>query len=167
MEGVPAGEQLNSKSGRPSKADRIDQVARHHTSYASHINQHTGDDAMTKELTPNQLADVLESGKYAKTTGTLRDSKGYCCLGVYAEECGILQDDDGHGYVVVADFYRPKFEYDRLRELGPAWMRAAADDLYYADGLYYDKVEDQLINLNDDYPADQWRNVIDFLRNLA
>jgi hypothetical protein len=119
------------------------------------------------ELTPNQLADVLESGKYEKTTGTLKSRSGHCCLGVYAEECGLLQDDGGHGYVSLAQLGGVTFEYDRLRELGPAWMRAAADDLYYADGLYYDKVEDQLINLNDDYPADQWRNVIDFLRNLA
>ena len=30
---------------------------------------------------------ALRSGKYAQTTDTLRDARGYCCLGVYGEVC--------------------------------------------------------------------------------
>lgn len=32
-----------------------------------------------------EWAAVLESGEYSQTTGTLRDSAGFCCLGVLCE----------------------------------------------------------------------------------
>lgn len=40
-------------------------------------------------LTPDQLADALESDKYKRYTGALGGEKSNCCLGVYARECGV------------------------------------------------------------------------------
>ncbi len=37
---------------------------------------------------------ALRSGQYAQTTGTLKDDKGYCCLGVL---CDLYQRETGKG----------------------------------------------------------------------
>jgi hypothetical protein len=56
---------------------------------------------MTKELSPRELADRLEN--YHKTVGALKNEYfthagehgvGYCCLGVYAHECGLGKESD-------------------------------------------------------------------------
>lgn len=51
--------------------------------------QTTGDDVDLTPYKPNEaeqkLIDALRSGKYAQTSGVLRDSRGYCCLGVVCD----------------------------------------------------------------------------------
>jgi len=60
--------------------------------------------------TPEQLlarrkwVDALRSGKYAQTTGTLRDQHGFCCLGVACDVSGKGEwaaDDPMNGFEYV------------------------------------------------------------------
>lgn len=118
---------------------------------------------MTKELTPAELADVLASGKYKKACGALRTTSGHCCLGVWAEEAGILRGDlvysrDNKGYVI-SD--KGTFSDCDLGPSAPEWMQD------YAPDDHFDSVEQRLITLNDENPKDKWDAVIDFLRRLG
>ena len=42
---------------------------------------------------------ALGSGKYPKTKSNLKDSAGYCCLGVLADIEGKLEEHEGRGFV--------------------------------------------------------------------
>lgn len=46
----------------------------------------------TREEVLRLWVDALRSGKYRQTEGTLRDEKGYCCLGVL---CDLARKDGG------------------------------------------------------------------------
>jgi len=45
---------------------------------------------MKKEIADKRIS-ALRSGKYQQTRGHLRDSKGYCCLGVLCDISGISE----------------------------------------------------------------------------
>ena len=45
-----------------------------------------------------ELAAALRSGKYRQTRGRLRDSKGFCCLGVACEISGVGKWNGDEGY---------------------------------------------------------------------
>lgn len=109
----------------------------------------------TKSLTAHELADVLESGQYHKGVGRLLEYDEYCCLGVYAKECGFLQHDGATGYVDDDGFSST----GKLEGMAPAWMH----ETYIADGEVI-RIEDRLISINDD--SQTFEPVIDFLRTL-
>lgn len=116
--------------------------------------------AMTT-LSPAQLADVLASGKYNKTKGTLMQKGGYCCLGVYAAECDILCVDGNRGFVYSGKEGQERPEYDELGSAAPGWMlETATDPILEMDG----NIDGILINLNDE--SEDWSSVIEFLRSL-
>lgn len=111
------------------------------------------------ELTPGQLADVLESGKYPKGVGALCDAdfyyklegledvpkirnvNGYCCLGVYAKEVYGFEDEKLVGLEWLTD----------VGDL-PTWMSKAEQKI--------------LADLNDKGIEDRWAPVIRRLRQL-
>ncbi len=124
--------------------------------------------ALTKQLTPHELADILESGKYAKTKNKLFDTEinGYCCLGVWAKECGILEMKNNHGFIT---FTEQKFGGGKIqditvttipKEFAPAWMLG----LEPIEGNLNRNVMNHLIHLND--TDDDWIRVIAYLRTL-
>jgi len=115
----------------------------------------------TKELSPDELADILEAGKYRKTIGALHDRRGYCCLGVYAVECGIMEED-GEAVEAVPSVGCPDgfLSATTLGPLAPDWMQVRFDEDRAGDN-----VEQHLINLNDN-DTTSWEPVIDFLRSL-
>lgn len=125
-------------------------------------------------LTPAQLADVLESGKYEKGTESLcsyeplADTTGtayYCCLGVFAAEAGFSNDDmesfgslwsgSGEDMFVNPDLYDEELDASRCGqfiESPPDWFLGAG-------------VETRLIELNDNNLS--WGPVIEYLRSIA
>jgi hypothetical protein len=116
-------------------------------------------------MTPSELADVLESGKYIKGKGTLARTRNdgtieYCCLGVYAVESEIpyewaerIDDDESSSrMVMIIDD-----QCGDLAQYQPDWMgvippRENAD------------ISGQLVAENDSH--DTWEYVIKLLRNL-
>lgn len=131
---------------------------------------------MTKELTPTELADVLESGKYAKTTGFLcvLDTPhnsgldiGYCCLGVYGAETGVLITDTedprmqgDKGFVEDDNGYTNRVTLSTV----PEWMQ---DEMGYDSDHRGSSVIDTLVSLNDGSETKHdFTAVIDFLRSL-
>lgn len=131
----------------------------------------------TKTLTPGELADVLESGKYLKGQSRLVEihptndgQYGHCCLGVYAAECGILKSKFSNAYGAsvfyvedgdyVSTFDGEPYQRENDTELGvnaPAWMQErVAQDGDVA------RVSDMLMGANDS--SDDFESVIVILR---
>lgn len=139
---------------------------------------------MTKELTADELADILESGKYLKTKGQLArplrdDEVGYCCLGVYAQECGLLKSRDlphtSWNESMYGDDYGDKItkyfvedsgfvEHDTdLNVLAPAWMKRKILTDRYSDEPT--TIEAWLMSTNDG--SETWKPVVRLLRKIA
>jgi len=100
-----------------------------------------------KELTPSELAAILKNGTYKKGIGALyyRPRNEYCCLGVYANEMGLLKSrpERNLGHVENLTTYLP-------RTCRPSWMN--------------EDIMDELIRRNDN--NDTWQQVIEFLESL-
>jgi len=60
-----------------------------------------------------QWAVALESGKYQQTFGVLKDTKGYCCLGIANELFGFgLRDDNWTGDPLPYEFLDRDSQFD-------------------------------------------------------
>jgi hypothetical protein len=126
-------------------------------------------------MNPDQLADVLESGRYTKTTSMLgrrisEDEIAFCCLGVYTVEENIPHEWFQVPHSEVQDLTIP-YEDPESNLKGPVPYRTALPVGYCPKwmlkehGEEGETVMDQLITLNDTY-IEGWKEVIDYLRSL-
>ncbi len=102
---------------------------------------------MTKE---EFLNTALRSGDYDQTQNVLRDSKGYCCLGVLCivEGISFIEDDRGGGIFITNDRYAED-EFPPEHILGRTQLRKE------------DAVQLSTLNDEEDYTFDQIADYIE------
>jgi hypothetical protein len=131
-----------------------------------------------RSVTFNEPSDIknawiaaLNSGKYTQTNGALRNSKGYCCLGV------------------LCDVVAPSKWETSLPRAGPDGVSYRLDHFHHSLGrageiyphLFDQKLQHALIEMNDgrkfpfgviakyiekNIPAEEFKNLLDYSKNL-
>ena len=92
---------------------------------------------------------ALRSGKYKQTRRVLKDKNGYCCLGVLAEEMGVLDEkDECYG------------DYETLEK----WGKNGTCPLRNGEG-WIDSMRMSLASMNDD--GHSFEEIADFIEEQA
>lgn len=95
---------------------------------------------MKKEIADRWI-EALESGEYKQTTGALRNSKGFCCLGVL---CDLAHKE---GLIGVRTYSSDVFQYDDSCSILPKsvriWAGMADANGQLLNGTYLTQLNDE------------------------
>jgi len=101
---------------------------------------------------------ALESGKYKKGAGKLSSNNQYCCLGVLAEELGILKEHNNikgmKGCCLKLDISKPISKEDISHSVTGGYL--------ICDEILPPSVQLDLADINDD--SNTFEPVIDYIR---